>query len=178
MLDLGTGTGRMLEILAPYYQHAIGVDLSREMLAIARANLERAGISHAQIRQGDLLAPPVERGQFDLVTIHQVLHYIEHPGAAIAEAARLLRPSGQLLIVDFASHELEFLRERHAHVRLGFSDRQVAEWFDEAGLDLDETIEFEPKGVADERLTVKLWLGRDRRLLIAEPQNASTEQTA
>jgi len=178
MLDLGTGTGRMLEILAPFYQHAIGVDLSREMLAIARANLERAGIGHAQIRQGDLLAPPVERGQFDLVTLHQVLHYLEHPGAAIAEAARLLRPSGQLLIVDFAAHELEFLREEHAHLRLGFADRQIAEWLGEAGLDLAETIEFEPRGVAGEHLTVKLWLGRDRRLLIADQNTTATEQTA
>lgn len=178
MLDLGTGTGRMLEILAPLYQHAIGVDQSREMLTIARANLDRSGISHAQIRQGDIFAPPVERGQFDLVTMHQVLHYLEQPAQAIAEAARLLRPSGQLLIVDFAQHELEYLREEHAHVRLGFSDRQISDWLDEAGLDLDRSIEFEPQGVAGEHLTVKLWLGRDRRLLIADTDTQSTETIA
>jgi ubiquinone/menaquinone biosynthesis C-methylase UbiE/DNA-binding transcriptional ArsR family regulator len=178
LLDLGTGTGRMLDILSPLYQHALGIDMSREMLTIARANLDRAGISHAQVRQGDILAPPVERGQFDLVTIHQVLHYLEQPGLAVAEAARLLRPAGRLLVVDFAPHELEFLREAHAHVRLGFSDRQIADWFEEAGLDLERSIEFEPRGVAGETLTVKLWLGRDRRLLIADPTTTATETVA
>jgi ArsR family transcriptional regulator len=178
LLDLGTGTGRMLDILSPLYQHALGIDMSREMLTIARANLDRAGIAHAQVRQGDILAPPVERGQFDLVTVHQVLHYLEQPGLAIAEAARLLRPAGRLLVVDFAPHDLEFLREEHAHVRLGFSDRQITDWFEEAGLDLERSIEFEPKGVAGETLTVKLWLGRDRRLLIADPLTTATETVA
>lgn len=168
MLDLGTGTGRLLEILAPLYRRGIGIDMSREMLAVARANLDRAGVHHAQVRQGDIYAPPVERDAFDLVTIHQVLHYLDDPQAAIREAARTLRPSGRLIIVDFAAHGLEFLREAHAHARLGFTDRQIAEWFAEAGLDLEETMQFEPRGAAP-ALTVKLWLGRDRRMLIADP---------
>ena len=91
------------------------------------------------MRQGDIFAPPVERDAFDLVTIHQVLHYLDDPALAIREAARLLRPAGRLVIVDFAPHALEFLRDEHAHLRLGFSDRQIAEWFAEAGLDLEET---------------------------------------
>ncbi len=169
MLDLGTGTGRLLEIFAPLYRRGIGIDMSREMLTVARANLDKAGVSNAQVRQGDIFAPPVERDAFDLVTIHQVLHYLDDPSRAVAEAARLLRPSGRLVIVDFAPHRLEFLRDAHAHQRLGFSDRQIAEWFTEAGLDLEDSQEFEPRGQAEDRLTVKLWLGRDRRLLIADP---------
>lgn len=169
MLDLGTGTGRLLEIFAPLYRRGVGIDMSREMLAVARANLDKAGVAHAQVRQGDILSPPVERDSFDFITIHQVLHYLDNPGAAIRAAARLLRPSGRLIIVDFAAHALEFLRDEHAHQRLGFSDRQIAEWFAEAGLDLEESQDFEPRGGSDAKLTVKLWLGRDRRLLIADP---------
>ncbi|HEV2507633.1 MAG TPA: metalloregulator ArsR/SmtB family transcription factor [Mesorhizobium sp.] len=169
MLDLGTGTGRLLEIFAPLYRRGVGIDMSREMLAVARANLDQAGIAHAQVRQGDIFSPPVERDSFDLITIHQVLHYLDDPAPAIRAAARLLRPSGRLIIVDFAAHTLEFLRDEHAHQRLGFSDRQIADWFTEVGLDLEESQDFEPRGGSDAKLTVKLWLGRDRRLLIADP---------
>src|SRR3954447_24218087 len=158
MLDLGTGTGRLLEIFSPLYRRGVGIDMSREMLTVARANLDKAGIANAQVRQGDIFAPPVERDAFDLVTIHQVLHYLDDPARAIREAARLLRPSGRLVIVDFAPHSLEFLRADHAHVRLGFSDRQISEWFAEAGLDLEDAQEFEPRGGNEARLTVKLWL--------------------
>jgi ubiquinone/menaquinone biosynthesis C-methylase UbiE len=179
MLDLGTGTGRLLEILSPLYRRGVGIDMSREMLAIARANLDKAGVQNAQVRQGDIYAPPVERDAFDLVTIHQVLHYLDDPSAAIREAARMLRPSGRLIVVDFAQHGLEFLREAHAHVRLGFTDRQIGDWFAEAGLDLEETLDFEPRGGAETALTVKLWLGRDRRVLIADPaEQARTREIA
>lgn len=177
MLDLGTGTGRLLELFAPLYRRGVGIDLSREMLAVARANLDRAGVSHAQVRLGDLYAPPVERDSFDLVTMHQVLHYLDDPAMAVREAARLLRPSGRLAIVDFAPHQLEFLREEHAHLRLGFADRQIAEWFAEAGLDLEGSESFQPRGGGQDKLTVKLWIGRDRRVLIAETA-ASARETA
>lgn len=169
MLDLGTGTGRLLEILSPLYRRGVGIDMSREMLAVARANLEHAGVTNAQVRQGDIFAPPVERDSFDLVTIHQVLHYLDDPGRAVHEAARLLRPGGRLVVVDFAPHDLEFLRTDHAHQRLGFSDRQMDDWFSEAGLDVEETQAFHPGTPGAGRLTVRLWLGRDRRLLMAEP---------
>lgn len=180
MLDLGTGTGRLLEIFAPLYRRGVGIDMSREMLKVARANLDKAGVANAQVRQGDIFSPPVERDAFDLVTIHQVLHYLDDPARAIREAARLLRPSGRLVIVDFAPHTLEFLREQHAHARLGFSDRQIAEWFGEAGLDLQDSQDFEPRGGTGTKLTVKLWLGRDRRVLIADPSGdtqAATRQS-
>lgn len=176
MLDLGTGTGRLLEIFAPLYRRGVGIDLSREMLTVARANLDRAGVSHAQVRQGDIVSAPVERDAFDLVTMHQVLHFLDEPGQAIREAARLLRPAGRLVIVDFAPHALEFLREEHAHVRLGFSDQQIADWFTEAGLDLEDTQNFEPRGASAAKLTVKLWLGRDRRLLIADPVTTNASE--
>ena len=169
MLDLGTGTGRLLEIFAPLYRRGVGIDMSREMLSVARANLDKAGIANAQVRQGDIFSPPVERDAYDLVTIHQVLHYLDDPGRAVREAAKLLRPAGRLVIVDFAPHALEFLREEYAHLRLGFSDRQIAEWFSQAGLDLEVSRQFEPRGDAEAGLTVKLWLGRDRRLLVADP---------
>ncbi|MCX7306031.1 MAG: metalloregulator ArsR/SmtB family transcription factor [Hyphomicrobiales bacterium] len=178
MLDLGTGTGRLLEIFAPLYRRGVGMDMSREMLAVARANLDKAGIGHAQVRQGDIYAPPFERDSFDLITIHQVLHYLDDPAAAIRGAARLLRPSGRLVIVDFASHALEFLREDHAHMRLGFADRQIADWLAEAGLDLEASEQFEPRGSGEDRLTVKLWLARDRRILMAEPARAGERETA
>ena len=174
MLDLGTGTGRLLEIFAPLYRRGIGIDMSREMLAVARANLEKAGISNAQVRQGDIFSPPVERDAFDLVTVHQVLHYLDDPALAIREAARLLRPSGRLVVVDFAPHALEFLRAEHAHVRLGFSDRQIADWFAEAGLELETSQDFAPRAAGEAGLTIKLWLGRDRRMLIAEPSLAAS----
>lgn len=171
MIDLGTGTGRILEIFSPLYRRGIGIDMSREMLSVARANLDKAGVANAQVRQGDIFSPPVERDAFDLVTIHQVLHYLDDPARAIAEAARLLRPSGRLVIVDFAPHALEFLRNDHAHQRLGFSDRQIADWFGEAGLELEQKEDFEPRPGTGAKLTVKLWLGRDRRMLIADPSN-------
>ena len=175
MLDLGTGTGRLLELFAPIYRRGVGIDLSRDMLSVARANLDRAGIINAQVRQGDLYSPPVDRNSFDLVTVHQVLHFLYNPSDAIAEAARMLRPQGRLAIVDFAPHSLEFLRDEHAHVRLGFSDSQIRDWFEEAGLDMEDMVQFEPKATSGDGLTVKLWLGRDRRFLVAEPSGAGRQ---
>ncbi|KXF76792.1 ArsR family transcriptional regulator [Paramesorhizobium deserti] len=170
MLDVGTGTGRLLELFSLLYVRGVGIDINRDMLTVARANLDRAGITNAQVRQGDVYALPVERESFDLVTIHQVLHFLEDPQAAIREAARALRPGGRLLIVDFAPHTLEFLREEHAHLRLGFSDEQMRAWLTEAGLAVDETQKLESKG-GDAGLTVKLWLAQDPRLIIADPSS-------
>ncbi|MBN8997835.1 MAG: metalloregulator ArsR/SmtB family transcription factor [Rhizobiales bacterium] len=166
MLDLGTGTGRMLELFAPLYRHGVGIDMSTAMLAVARANLDRAGVRHAQARHGDLAKLPMQRDSFDLVTLHQVLHFLDDPGEAIAEAARVLRPGGRLLIVDFAPHGLEFLREHHAHRRLGFSHEAMAAWIGAAGLDLARAVDLGADGEA-EQLTVTIWLARDPRILVA-----------
>jgi ubiquinone/menaquinone biosynthesis C-methylase UbiE/DNA-binding transcriptional ArsR family regulator len=169
MLDLGTGTGRLLELFAPHYQSAVGIDMSREMLAVARAKLENAHITKATIRQGDVSAPPVERGRFDLVTIHQVLHYLDEPQVVINEAARALRAGGTLLVVDFASHDLEYLRDKHAHQRLGFSEEQMNAWLQEAGLEFERVELFSTNETAgpDASLIVKLWVARDQRQLMA-----------
>jgi len=137
LLDAGTGTGRMLELLAPGAARAVGVDVSPEMLAIARDRLLRENIRHAQVRLADTYRLPFPNGNgeqgFDVVLFHQVLHYLDDPGAAVAEAARVMAPGGTLLIADFAPHALEFLREEYAHRRLGFSDREVEGWFAAAG---------------------------------------------
>ena len=172
MLDLGTGTGRLLELFAPLYQRGAGVDASRDMLQVARANLDAAGLSRVQVRQGDIYMLPTPAGQFDFVTLHQVLHYLDDPLAAIREAARALSPGGRLLIADFAPHALEFLRDEHQHVRLGFSHEQMADWIAQAGLELVEARDIAPEGAAG-KLTVTLWLARDPRLLIAAGESGA-----
>ncbi len=157
-IDLGTGTGRMLEIFADRYQAGVGYDLSREMLAVARTNLEQAGISHAQVRHGDLFSLPLEAESADLACIHQVLHYLAEPVEAVRETARLLKPGGLLMISDFAPHDLEFLRDEHAHRRLGFSDHEVRDWCAASGLKLEKVETMTPSTESKQRLTVKIWL--------------------
>lgn len=161
LVDLGTGTGRLLELLASRARSAIGVDLSREMLAIARHALDRPELRHVQVRQGDIYALNLESASADLVTIHLVLHYLDDPAAAILEAARLLRPGGRLLIVDFAPHDLEFLRDEHAHRRLGFTNDEIAGWCREAGLVVETSRQLRPSASpTGQNLTVMLWLAR------------------
>ena len=163
MLDLGAGTGRMLELLAPLAERAVGVDQSPAMLNVARTNLDRAGLRHVQMRQGDLYSLPVERNGYDLVTIHQVLHYLDDPGRAVREAAHALAPGGRLLIIDFAPHAHEFLREQHAHRRLGFSGEEIAGFMAEAGL-VDVMRRDLGPGAGD-KLTVSIWLAHDPRVI-------------
>ena len=167
LLDLGTGTGSLLQLFEGLYRHGIGIDASREMLAVARANLERSGIAKASIRLGDIFNLPLEGGGFDLVTIHQVLHYLDEPQFAIREAARMLRPGGRLVIVDFAPHGIDALRSEHHHARLGFSHDAMAGWLRASGLEVVETRDLEPER-GEEALTVTLWLARDRRIEMAD----------
>lgn len=168
LLDLGTGTGRILELFADEMERGVGIDLSADMLAVARANLERAGVRNATVRQGDIYNLALPRDAFDVVIIHQVLHFLEDAPRAIKEAARVLRPGGRLLVVDFDPHDLEFLREQHAHRRLGFAPEIMESWLTQAGLSLQSHRLLAPQG--DGKLTVSLWLARDPRVVLAEAQ--------
>ena len=154
LLDIGIGTGRMLELFAPRAERAIGIDRSSEMLRLARVKLEEAGISGASLRQGDMYALPLADRSCDSIILHQVLHYAQQPGAAIAEAARVLAPGGQLLVIDFAQHDLAELKEQDAHLRLGFADDAMRGWFAAAGLELDRI-----ERLGGGALTVILWRG-------------------
>ena len=153
LLDIGTGTGRILELFGDKARRGVGLDLSHEMLSIARANLDRAGLAQCQIRQGDMYNLPIADGGVDMAVIHQVLHYADDPAAVIREAARVLKPGGRLLVVDFAPHELEYLRAEHAHRRLGFADDEVGGWCRRAGL-LPQPVTH----LSGTELTVSLWL--------------------
>lgn len=158
LLDIGTGTGRILQVFADRVRRGLGIDLSREMLAVARANLEKRNLRHCHVRQGDIYHLAVPQGSMDVVTIHHVLHFLDDPAAAIREAARTLRPGGRLLIVDFAPHQLEFLRSEHAHRRLGFSDEEIAGWCKSAGLEKLRIEHLKARGKkAKDKLTVTLW---------------------
>jgi len=162
LVDLGTGTGRMLEVLAPRFRRGIGIDSSREMLAVARARLASSGLAQAQVRLGDIAALDPAIGPADVITIHQVLHYFDDPGRMLAQARRLLSPGGDILIVDFAPHDLEFLRTEHAHRRLGLSGEQMNAWAEAADLDVRAVREF-PSNTSDRGLTVCLWHLSDRK---------------
>src|SRR5579871_2174908 len=152
LLDLGTGTGRILELFAPEIERGLGIDLNHDMLAFARSRLDHAGIRNCSVRQGDIFDLSVPRDSFDVVIIHQVLHFLDDGGRAIREAARLLRPNGRLLVVDFAPHGLEFLRDEHAHRRLGFAPETVTQWLEAAGLEILEQKTLPPDASSDGKI--------------------------
>src|SRR5437773_3466754 len=166
LLDLGTGTGRMLELFGSQIERGLGLDLSLDMLALARSRLDRAGLRHCSVRQGDLYDLALPKDSFDVVIIHQVLHFLDDGARAIAEATRTLRPQGRLLVVDFAPHDLEFLREEHAHLRLGFAPETVEQWMKAAGLDVALHRTLPPEPDSDGKVAVSLWLARDPRLAL------------
>ncbi|HYE42778.1 MAG TPA: metalloregulator ArsR/SmtB family transcription factor [Caulobacteraceae bacterium] len=160
VVDLGTGSGRMLTLLGRKARMSIGLDLSQQMLNIARSNVARAGLEKVELRHGDIFATRLPAQSADLVVVHQVLHYLSDPAAAVAEAARLVEPGGRLLIVDFAPHGLEFLRAEHQHRRLGFSDEEMDRWLQEAGLEAASSTALQPD---KEGLTVKIWTAERAR---------------
>ena len=159
VLDIGTGSGRILELLAPHSEQGVGLDVDHEMLALARASLTEAQLAHVTVRHGDLHRPPFEAGSFDVAVMHHVLHLLDTPGAAIADAARLLRPGGRLLVADFAPHTLDELRSSHGHRRLGIADAELRTWATRAGLTAEAERSLPPVA-GDGPLTVRLWLLR------------------
>jgi ubiquinone/menaquinone biosynthesis C-methylase UbiE len=165
LIDIGTGTGRMLELFGERAAAAMGIDRSSEMLRLARVKLHDR--SNTELRQADLYALPMPDGAADVAILHHVLHFAQQPGAAILEAARVLAPGGQLLIADFAPHDREDLRSRDAHTRLGFANEQIAGWFANAGLQMARARDLEGG-----ELTVTLWLGRKQGVSLKEVKAA------
>ena len=167
LVDLGTGAGRMLTLVGGRARSGLGLDLSRSMLNIARSETAAAGLSGVELRHGDILFTGLPGGHADLVIVHRVLHYLSEPGAAIAEAARLLQPGGRLLLVDFAPHGLEQLRDEHRHRRLGFSDDEIAAWVEAAGLAAEPPLTLPPQDAGG--LTVKIWSAARPPAALAAP---------
>jgi ArsR family transcriptional regulator len=160
-VDLGTGTGRSLELFADTYSRGLGLDINHTMLAYARGKLDSADLPRAQVRHGDLYHLGLADGAADAVVMHQVLHFLSEPAQAVREAARILAPGGRLLIVDFAPHELEFLRQSFAHERLGFPAATIGEWLTDCGLETPVVQELKPPaGAGGDKLTVTLWLAQ------------------
>lgn len=155
LVDLGSGTGRMLTLLGPQADQALGLDLSQQMLNIARSHVGKAGLEHCELRHGDIFGTRLPGESADLVVVHQVLHYLSEPAAAVREAARLVEPGGRLLIIDFAPHGLEHLRDEHQHRRLGFSDAEMERWLEDASLGQVKATALPPTQAAG--LTIKIW---------------------
>jgi len=171
LVDLGTGAGRMLRLLGPRVDEALGLDLSQQMLNIARRSVAEAGLARCELRHGDIFGTRLPDGSADLVVVHQVLHYLADPAAAVREAARLVSAGGKLLVVDFAPHGLEFLREQHQHRRLGFSDPEMRRWLSQAGLGGVQVSTLKP--AQKDGLTVKIWAAERGR-----PRQRNTERSA
>ena len=171
LLDIGTGTGRMLEILAHRVQRGVGVDLSSGMLAVARSNIERAGLGHVYVRQGDMYQLPVEDASVDLAILHLVLHYSDDPSEVIREASRVLRPDGRLIVVDFAVHTEEYFRSEFKHHRLGFSDDEIHQCFDAAGISARP----QTRQLTGEPITIKIWQAQksSKLLSISRPRKSA-----
>lgn len=171
LLDIGTGTGRMLEILAHRVTRGVGIDLSSGMLAVARTNIERAGLTHVYVRQGDMYQLPMEDASIDLAILHLVLHYSDDPAEVIREASRVLRPNGRLIVVDFAVHTEEYLRSEFKHHRLGFSDNEILQCFEAAGISAQTEI----RQLIGDPITIKIWQAQksNKLLSIKRPQGST-----
>jgi ArsR family transcriptional regulator len=172
LLDIGTGTGRILQVLAGQIGSGLGVDLSHDMLRVARANLDRREARNCQVRYGDMYQLPLSDGAVAAVTLHQVLHFADDPQAALAEAARVLAPGGRLVVVDLAQHELEWLRTEKGHRRLGFGPGEVAGWFAALGLEPAPVTRLEGEGT-----DVCIWLARKAAAYGDRRDDAAIETT-
>jgi len=154
-LDVGTGTGRVLKLMASQIERGIGIDLSHAMLAVARVNLQHPAARNCQVRHGDMYNMPFAADSFDAVSIHMVLHYSEDPCNVLVEAGRVLRPGGRMAVVDFERHDLDFLRAEYAHRRLGFTNLEMVDWFESVGLKCENI-----SRLVGDNLTVVLWVAQ------------------
>jgi len=179
LLDIGTGTGRIVELLAPRASHSTAIDKSPEMLRFARSKLQHLPPDRLELVQGDFNTLPLQTNGYDTIILHQVLHFAQNPGQVIMEAARVASPGGQIVVVDFAPHLREELRESDAHARLGFADDQIRDFFDVAGFTIDDVVT-----LAGGTLTVKIWTGRYQgtadgvRLITKTPSNNARKAVA
>ncbi len=162
LLDIGTGTGRVLEIFAPSIRRGVGLDLSSKMLNIARSRLDQAQLRHCSVQHGS--AYDIERrpGSVDTAVLHHVLHFLDDPAEAIAQAGRTLRPFGRLVIVDFGPHQLESLRTEFSHRRLGFTTEEITAWCEGAGLTDLNVRHMKPIETHGDPLTVSIWVASQR----------------
>jgi ArsR family transcriptional regulator len=164
LVDLGSGTGRMLTLLGPQAERALGLDQSQQMLNIARNHVSEAGLKQCELRHGDIFGTGLPSQSADVVVVHQVLHYLSDPAAAVRESARIVSEGGRLVIVDFAPHKLEFLREQHQHRRLGFAEEEMGRWLRDGGLSKVHLKDLPAK--RSDGLTVRIWTaerGREGR---------------
>jgi ubiquinone/menaquinone biosynthesis C-methylase UbiE/DNA-binding transcriptional ArsR family regulator len=169
LLDIGTGTGRVLELLAPRVSQGIGVDASKAMLALARSRLARAGLSHCSVRLADMYRLPLAEASFDLAVMQMVLHYAEDPPGALAEAARVLRPGGRLIVIDLAHHDRNDLVTKLAHRWPGFSDAAMRALLEDAGMQQGKSLPIDI--VSPPPLTVRIWLAsRATDVAVAQPR--------
>lgn len=157
LVDVGVGAGQMLRLFAPHAARLDGFDVNRQMLAVARAALADLPEGRLALRHGDIYDPPAAVGGADVVVVHQVLHFLADPGRAVGQAVRLARPGGRIILVDFAPHDLEFLRTAHNHRRLGFSDAEIAAWCASAGAPVSAAVTLAPDRPGADKLTVKIW---------------------
>ncbi len=162
LLDIGTGTGRVLEVFAPHIEQGIGVDLSAKMLNLARTRLDQAEIRHCSVQRGSAYDIDLPSGSTDVAVLHHVLHFLDDPGDAIAQAGSALRPGGRLVIVDFSPHSFESLRSNFSHRRLGFDDSEIDSWCEQAGLIDTSARHMHPTPTDAEQLTVSIWVASQR----------------
>lgn len=175
LLDIGTGTGRMLEILANRATRGIGIDLSSDMLAVARSNIERNGLTNVHVRQGDMYQLPLDDASVDLAILHLVLHYSDDPAKVIQEASRVLRADGRLIVVDFAVHTEEYFRSEFRHHRLGFTDEEIRQCFNAARVSVLK----EPRQLIGDPLTIKIWQAQKSKNLvsISQPRKSAKQMS-
>ena len=161
VLDIGTGTGRVLELLGPRAEMGLGIDASAQMLALARSRLGQAGLAHCTVRRADMYRLPLPDGGdghgFDLTVLQMVLHHAEDPEAVLREAARVTRSGARIIVVDLAAHAPHALSETLAHRHRGFQEPRMRTMLQSVGLSVHGTVTIPGS------LTTQLWSGAVRR---------------